>query len=86
MAKMAERYDECPLAIHVLDAYGASREVARCDDDALAFTLRTLVEEGQINETNDVGVLDRESCSWLINPYAVTPLGRMVALGKAMVE
>lgn len=76
MAKMAERYDEQPLSIHVVDAYGAAREVARCDDEALAFTLRTLHEEGQLDETCDVGILDRASLFWLVNPYMVTVFGR----------
>lgn len=76
MAKMAERYEEQPLAIHVVDAYGASRELARCDDDALAFCLRTLIEEGQITSTDDVGVLDHESCSWMISPYPASIFGR----------
>ena len=62
MAKMAERYDEQPLAIHVVDINGVSRELARCTDDALAFTLRTLHEEGQVTSMDDLGVLDLESC------------------------
>jgi len=76
MAKMAERYDEQPLAIHVVDAYGRSKEIARCDDEALAFTLRTLHEEGQIHSMNDVGVLDLEACYWLISPYPASVFGK----------
>lgn len=64
------------LAIHVVDAYGAAREVARCDDEALAFTLRTLHEEGQITSMNDVGVLDRESLYWLVSPYPASIFGK----------
>ncbi len=69
-------YDDCSLAIHVVDAYGAAREVARCADDALAFTLRELVKDGQIHVENDVGVLDLESCSWLISPYPASVFGK----------
>ncbi len=76
MAKMAERYDEQSLAIHVLDAYGASRELARCSDDALAFCLRTLIEEGQLGEMDDVGILDLESGSWLLSPYPASVFGK----------
>lgn len=79
MSKMAERYDEQPLAIHVVDAYGATREVARCDDEALTFTLRTLHEEGQITCMNDVGILDRESCSWLVSPFPASVFGKRTA-------
>lgn len=69
----------CSLAIHVVDAYGCSREIARCDDDALTFTLRTLTEERQISDKNDVGVLDLESCSWLLNPYPASVFGKRSA-------
>ncbi len=70
------RYDNCTLAIHLLDTHGCCREVARCDDEALTFTLRTLHEEGQITPMNDVGVLDLESCSWLLSPYPATIFGK----------
>jgi len=76
MAKMAERYDEQPLSIHALDAYGATRELARCSDDALTFCLRTLHEEGQVTSMDDIGVLDRESCAWLVSPYPSSVFGR----------
>jgi hypothetical protein len=76
MAKMAERYDEQPLAIHALDAYGGTRELARCDDEALTFTLRTLHQEGQVTCMDDIGVLDLESCSWLISPYPASVFGK----------
>lgn len=69
-------YDEQPLAVHVVDPCGATRELARCDDDALTFTLRTLHAEGQIACTDDVGILDRESCSWLVSPYPASVFGR----------
>ncbi len=73
---LRDDYDICSLAIYIVDPHGAAREVACCDDDALAFTLRELTAEGQINETNDVGVLDRESCSWLLSPYPASVFGR----------
>ena len=76
MARMAEQYDNQPLAIHALDAYGASREIARCDDEALTFTLRTLHEEGQITSMDDIGILDLESCSWLVSPYPASVFGK----------
>lgn len=76
MAKMAERYDEQSLAIHVVDAYGASRELARCSDDALTFTLRTLTSEGQITSTDDVGILSLEDGTWLVSPYPASVFGR----------
>lgn len=64
------------LSIHVLDAHGASRELAQCDDESLTFTLRTLTEEGQITSEHDVGVLDIESCSWLVSPYPASIFGK----------
>lgn len=76
MSKMAERYDEQPLAIHIVDINGVSHELARCDDDALAFTLRTLHEEGQVTPLDDLGILDLESCFWLVSPYPASVFGR----------
>ena len=76
MARMEERYDELPLAIHALDTHGGTRELARCDDDALAFTLRTLHEEGQVSSMDDIGVLDLESCFWLVSPYPASVFGK----------
>ena len=76
MTRMAEQYDNQPLAIHALDAHGGTRELARCDDEALAFTLRTLHEEGQVSSMDDIGVLDLESCFWLVSPYPASVFGK----------
>lgn len=48
--------------------------VATCDGDALAFTLTTLHDEGQLTEDSVVGILyrpDGEAVgTWLVNPWS----------------
>ncbi len=47
-------------------------QLAECEDESLAFTLRTLRDEGQIT-TEAVGVLDKpdadERGRWLLDPF-----------------
>lgn len=48
--------------------------IAECEEDALAFTLRTLLNEGQLTQDSRVGILYRPDAQrpgiWLVNPWA----------------
>ena len=66
------------LAVYILDVEAQPKKVAECDDDALGFCLRTLTDEEQIGEMNDVGILDLGSRSWIVNPFPVSIFGRRV--------
>lgn len=62
-------------AFHIyLVRKGSVFQVASCEDDSLGFTLVTLHEEGQIDDSVSVGILfrphDDQTGRWLINPFA----------------
>ncbi len=63
------------LGIYTLTDQGDPQPLAECDDDSLAFCLRTLTEEGQITSASEVGILTLDSRQWLINPWPMSPFG-----------
>lgn len=46
------------------------RRIAETSLEGIGITLRTLVEEKEIDSDTLVGVFDRGTRKWLINPYA----------------
>jgi len=63
------------LAVYVLDNEGDHHRIAECDDDSLAFCLRTLTDEGQITCASEVGIFTLDTHAWLVNPWPASPFG-----------
>lgn len=63
------------LRIYVLDTEARHRQIAECGDESLAFTLRTLIGEGQIACNSEIGIFDLRTRAWIVNPWPATPFG-----------
>lgn len=71
---------EGPIRIYVLDENSDPKCVASCEDDAVLFAIATLRDEGEIEDGDCVGILERrddeETGRWLVNPWPPSPFGR----------
>ena len=68
------------LGVYVLNEHDEPQPLAECNDDSLAFCLRTLTDEGQITNASEVGILTLDTRKWLVNPWPKTPFGTRVRL------
>lgn len=58
------------IAVYVVNARGGRRRVAKTSEEGIGMTLRVLREEGQITGDDRIGLFDRETREWAINPWA----------------
>lgn len=58
------------FAIYGVNIDGKRKRIAETSEDGIGLCLRTLREEGEITNDTRVGVLDRQTRQWIVNPWA----------------
>lgn len=66
-----DRYRIYAVSLSVQLGTERRRRLAETSLDGIGLTLRTLREDGDLTDDTRIGILDRETREWLVNPWAV---------------